>query len=105
MTVIAVAPNPFSSEDFPTAMQYRVGNFIYFFVLLAGGTLAYHWKTILAMGTWTTLLWIAGIIFALLMPNAQPELSQAASNAFGSSDRLLAALDPNAMDYGGRIQQ
>jgi adenylate cyclase len=54
LTFIAVVPNPFSSAHWPVAMQYHFGNFIYFFVLLSGATLAYSWRTVIAVGTWTS---------------------------------------------------
>jgi adenylate cyclase len=41
LTFINVVPNPFGSAHWPVAMQYHFGNFIYFFVLLSGATLAY----------------------------------------------------------------
>ncbi len=50
LTVISIAPNPLSTVDWPIPMQYRFDNFIYFFVLLAGATLAYSWRTVVAMG-------------------------------------------------------
>ena len=39
-TVAAMAfalaiPNPFSQNDWPTAMVYEFGNFIYFFIILS----------------------------------------------------------------------
>ena len=46
LTFVAVVPNPFSSAHWPVAMQYHFGNFIYFFVLLSGATLAYCWLTV-----------------------------------------------------------
>jgi len=38
MTIVTVIPNPLSSLDWPVAMQYRYGTFVFFFVLLAGAT-------------------------------------------------------------------
>ncbi|MGI9423409.1 MAG: adenylate/guanylate cyclase domain-containing protein [Hyphomicrobiaceae bacterium] len=105
MTVVIVVPNPWSTVDWPTAMQYRFGNFSYFFVLLAAGTLAYNWRTVVAMGTWTTGLWLVGLVWAVLWPNTQPELTVAATSAFGADERLLSLLDPNTIDYGNRLQE
>ena len=62
-----VVPNPFSELDMPLAMQYRFNNFSYFFVLLAGATLAYSWRTIFAMGTWTTGLWLGAMVRSFLV--------------------------------------
>ena len=53
MTFLTVVPNPFSTVDWPIAMQYRFDSFMYFFVFLATATLAYSWRTVVAMGFWT----------------------------------------------------
>ena len=45
-------------------MQFRFNTFIYFFVLLATATLAYSWRTVIAMGTWVAGLWVAGVAWA-----------------------------------------
>ena len=60
MTFILVVPNPWRAVDWPVAMQFHLGNFIYFFVLLAGATLAYSWRTMFAFGVWTTGLYCIG---------------------------------------------
>ena len=51
LTFVIVVPNPFGTTHWPVAMQYHFGNFIYFFVLLSGATLAYSWRTVVAVGT------------------------------------------------------
>jgi adenylate cyclase len=105
MTLITVVPNPFSSLDWPVAMQYRFGSFIYFFVLLSSATLAYSWRTIIAFGTWTAGLWAAGLLWVWWRPNAQPEMTEALQAAFGDQPRLLDILDPNAIHFGWRLQE
>ena len=105
MTIVTVIPNPWGAVDWPTAMQYRFGAFIYFFVLLSAGTLSYNWRTVVAMGTWTSGLWIAGVVGVLWWPNPHPELAAAASAAFGSDDRLRSVLDPHTIDIGARAQE
>ena len=35
-------PNPFDSHEFPPQIGLRFGNFVYFFVLLAGLSISYH---------------------------------------------------------------
>jgi adenylate cyclase len=64
MTFIVLIPNPFYDQGWPVAMQFRFGSFQYFFVLLAGATLAYTWRTLFAFTTWTTLLWLIGLLGA-----------------------------------------
>lgn len=105
MTLVTVVPNPFSDLDWPLAMQYRFGAFIFFFVLLAGATLAYSWRTVVAVGTWTTGLWTAGVIWVYFMPNDQPALSEAIQAALGDRQRLFEVLDPNAIHIGWRLQE
>ncbi len=105
MTLTILVPNPFGETDMPAAMQYRFGSFIYFFVLLAAGTLAYSWRTIVAMGTWTTGLWTAGLIVMVFLPAGDPELAAAIKTALGSNTRLFEVLDPNNVDIGMRIQE
>jgi len=105
MTFVTVIPNPWSTFDWPWAMQYRFGAFIFFFVLLAGGTLAYSWRTVIAMGTWTAGLWTAGIIGIYFYPNAQPELSGAVSVALAPDQLMADGLDPNSLQIGLRIQE
>lgn len=105
LTVITVVPNPWSSVDWPTAVQYRFNNFIYFFVFLAAGTLAYNWRTMIAVGVWTTGLWLAGVVCVLLFPNAKPELSVRIGEALEGQERLRGILDPNTIDLGLRTQE
>jgi adenylate cyclase len=105
MTFIAVVPNPFGSTHWPVAMQYRFDNFIYFFVLLSVATLAYSWRTVIAVGTWTAGLWIAGMIWILLQPDRDPELTARIAAAIGPDQRLLQLISPNSIVFGARIQE
>jgi class 3 adenylate cyclase len=105
MTIVIVLPNPLSADDWPTAVQYRFGNFNYFFIILAAGSLGYNWRTIVAIGTWTAGLWTVGVICAHIWPNAHPELSTAVARALGSDVRLANLLDPNTIDFGRRFQE
>ena len=105
MTIITVIPNPWRAVDWPTAMQYRFDNFIYFFVFLAAGTLAYNWRTVVAMGTWTAGLWLTGVIWVSSFPNPKPELTSQLKSVFGADQRLLSLLDPNVIGLGLRVQE
>ncbi len=105
MTLVTIVPNPFNDLDWPLAMQYRYGGFIFFFVLLAGATLAYSWRTVIAFGTWTAGLWTAGVLWVYLMPNSQPALTEAVTAALGDHKRMIGVLDPNAIHFGWRVQE
>ncbi len=103
MTFTLVIPNPFY-DIWPLAMQYRFDNFLYFFVLVAGGALAYSWRTIIAMGVWTTGLWTAVLVWVMYQPVARPELSVAVKEALAGEERLLEFLDPNVVPIHSQVQ-
>lgn len=105
LTFVAVVPNPFSSNHWPVAMQYHLGNFIYFFVLLSGATLAYSWRTVIAVGTWTTGLWIIGMVWVWWQADRAPELTARVAAAVGSDERLFNLISPNSIVFGSRIQE
>ena len=105
LTFVAVVPNPFSSTHWPVATQYHFGNFIYFFVLLSVATLAYSWRTVIAVGTWTSVLWTVGMIWVWWQPNRDPELTARIAAATGSDQRLFQLISPNSIVFGARIQE
>ncbi len=49
MAIVLVVPNPFRTDVWPAAMQYRLGGFSFFYLLLATAVLSYSWRTILIM--------------------------------------------------------
>ncbi len=105
MTFTLIAPNPITGLDWPIAMKYRFDNFIYFFVLLAGATLAYNWRTVFAVGTWTSGLWIGALIWALFQPEKLPEVSAALRSALVDYPVLGDFLDPNEISIPARVQE
>ena len=105
MTFIVVYPNPLQDSVWPAPLYYSFGNFQYFFIILAAGTLAYSWRTIAAMGTWTAVLWTLGAVWMAGWGRAVPELSEAAQVAFGHDPDLLALLDPNRIKADIRLQE
>jgi len=105
LTILFVTPNPFLGEEIPTAMIYRFDNFIYFFIILAVGTLAYSWRTVWAMGTWVALLWLLGFLFVSWFGHEVPELSEAAARAFDGHRIVTGELDPNGVQSSVRVQE
>jgi len=102
MTFILVVPNPWRAVDWPVAMQFHLGNFIYFFVLLAGATLAYSWRTMFAFGVWTSGLYIVGILWAWFQP-IDPAMTGRIKAAIGGDMRLLMVIDPSSLNVPGRV--
>jgi adenylate cyclase len=105
LTFIAVVPNPFSSVHWPAATQYHFGNFIYFFVILSVATLAYSWRTVIAVGTWTSVLWMLGMAWVWWQPDRDPELTARIAAAIGSDQRLFQLISPSSIVFGARIQE
>lgn len=105
LTLVLLVPNPFLGYVWPVPMQYHFDGFIYFYILLAGAVLAYSWRTVIAMGVWTTGIWLIAMGIILAMPTTFPELSAAAETAFGAYPQLLAYLDPNSVIVERRIQE
>lgn len=105
MTLGMIVPNPFSDDVRPLAMQYRFDNFQYFFVILAAGTLAYSWRTVIAMGSWTALMWTVGWIVAWWVATPIPGLSEAVAAALQGYPAVAELLDPNSFMVPMRVQE
>ena len=102
MTFILVVPNPWRAVDWPVAMQFHLGNFPYYFVLLAGATLAYSWRTVIAFGVWTTGLLAIAILWVWFQP-VDPAMTERISAAIGGDKRLLAIIDPSSINLPMRV--
>jgi len=105
MTFVILVPNPFYDLGWPIALQYRFDNFLYFFVLLAGATLAYSWRTIIAISTWTAALWIFGLLITMFFGRQIPGLSEKISIATANYPLMSELMDPNSVLPGFRIQE
>ncbi len=104
-TFLFLIPSPFSKETWPTAFQYQLIDFSYFFVLLAAAALAYSWRTVVAFGTWTTAIWLIGLLAVVLFGREIPELSERAASAFAGHGAILREADPNNPRTLERIQE
>ena len=106
LTFLAVVPNPWAPVDWPIGMQFRFNTFIYFFVLLATATLAYSWRTVIAMGTWAAGLWAIGVGWAWYFhADTHAALAERVRAAVGSDVRMFAMIDPTAINIPARLQE
>lgn len=105
MTFALVYPNPFREEAIPLAIQYRFSGFIYFFFLLAGANLAYSWRTLIAIGVWTSTMWLIAFLWVWYQPVEFPEMSVAIRHAIPDRPDLWVFVDPNEPSLPGRIQE
>lgn len=105
LTLTLTVPNPMASEPWPTAFQFRFEGFVYFFIFLAGATLAYSWRTVLSIGLWAAAIWLAAVGCVLLFGTTYPELSVRVREALGGFERVFDLLDPNSVNFPSRIQE
>ena len=105
ITFVIVFPNPFRDDVWPTAFQFQLGEFGYFYVMLAVGALAFSWRTMFAFGVWTAGLWLGALALIALFSTELPELSEKAAVAFAGYQRILDVSDPNDPRIPERIQE
>jgi adenylate cyclase len=105
ITLLTVVPNPLSAENWPIGMQFRFGTFIYFFVFLGTATLAYSWRTVVAMGFWTSTVWAIGAGWAYLQPETHAALSERVRAALEPDVRMFHIINPSSIGIPERFQE
>lgn len=98
-------PNPFLDSDWPSATQYKMENFKYFYIFLAATTLGYSWRTVIFYGAWTAGLWLFGMVMILFLGSTNGALTERLRQAVQGDTRLLDLIDPNLVDVFGRIEE
>ncbi|MEL7099272.1 MAG: adenylate/guanylate cyclase domain-containing protein [Pseudomonadota bacterium] len=104
MTVALLAPNPLSTFDWPTSMIYQFDTFYYYFIIVVVGCLAYNWRTILALGHWTSAMYLLGSALIWYFGREVPAITEGLEAA-GFDPLLIYELDPNVMQWDRRIQE
>ena len=104
LTFLAIVPNPLNAH-WPAGMQFRFNTFRYFFVFLATATLAYSWRTVVAMGFWTAGLWAIGVAWVYLQPETHAALTERVRAAVGSDLRMFDIINPAAVGIAARFQE
>src|SRR4051794_36522883 len=105
ITLLTVVPNPLSAANWPVGMQFRFETFIYFFVFLGTATLAYSWRTVVAIGFWTSAVWAVGVGWVYLQPETHAELAERVRAAVGSDVRMFDIINPTAIGIPARFQE
>lgn len=105
MTFGMVCPNPFDHDNLPVPLVYQYDNFQYFFIILATGTLAYSWRTVMGIGVWASVIWLsgAGIAWYFMTPNE--ELALALDTALADWPHVRDLFAPNDIGFRFRIQE
>ncbi|WP_339631384.1 adenylate/guanylate cyclase domain-containing protein [uncultured Sneathiella sp.] len=105
MTVVLVVPNPWDPRPWSAALQYKFGNFPYFFILLAAATLAYSWRTLVPVVVFTAFLWIGGFFWATYQPSDITEVTEKVREALDGYPNILHFIDPGSIPIEPRIQE
>ncbi|MFT6875637.1 MAG: adenylate cyclase [Granulosicoccus sp.] len=101
MSFVLLYPNPLLPLDYPPQFILRYGNFIFFFVLLAGLTYAYRPGLVLWGGLSAAACWTVGILWLLRLPDTVHLPSEGVS----LESMLSAFADPMYIDLGIRVQE
>ncbi len=105
ITLVMLVPNPLRDDPWPTAFQYHLIEFGYFYIFLAAATLAYSWRTLIAFGVWTAAIWLISLGLVVAFGSQVPELTDRVQQAFAGYDELSRLLDPNQPLIPDRIQE
>ncbi|WP_293961446.1 adenylate/guanylate cyclase domain-containing protein [Sneathiella sp.] len=105
LTIVLVVPNPWDPRPWSAALQFKFGNFPYFFVLLAAATLAYSWRTLVPFVVITAILWMGGYFWASYQPSDIAELSDKVRTALEGYPNILHFVDPGNIPIEPRIQE
>jgi adenylate cyclase len=105
VTFVLLFPNPLVAENWPTTLIYEFNAFLYFFVILMLGGLSYSWRTVMAVGHWTVMMWLIGSGLIWWFGIVYPEMSVAVSAAFPDDVFLASLIDPNVLQWERRVQE
>ena len=86
-------------------MQFRFNTFIYFFVLLATATLAYSWRTVMAMGTWVRACGWSASAGLSFIPMATPRSPNACMRPSAPTSECSTIINPAAIGIPARFQE
>jgi adenylate cyclase len=67
--------------------------------------MAYSWRTVIAIGTWTAGMWSLAAVLAWWFSVPDPALSEAVETMFGHNELLVKFYDPNSFLPQLRVQE
>lgn len=100
MAFTLLYPNPLLPLDYPPQFILRFGNFIFFFVLLAGLTYVYRPRLVLWGGISAAASWSVGIVVLLRLPDTVWLADELTLDV-----ALAAFATPTYIDVGVRVQE
>ena len=101
MSFILLYPNPMLPLDYPPQFILRYGNFIFFFVLLAGLTYAYRPRLVVWGGLSAAMCWFIGTLWLIRLPDTV----LLPSDNLSLENMLNAFAEPTYIDIVIRAQE
>lgn len=101
MSFVLLYPNPLLPLDYPPQFIFRYGNFIFFFILLAGLTYVYRPRLVLWGGFSAALCWAIGTLWMLKLPDT----TRLPPDDLSLEATLKAFATPTYIDIGIRVQE
>ena len=105
LTVAPVVPNPIALQGWPAAMQLRLGNFDFFYVLIGLAVLDFSPAFALWAGIAAAMAWSAGIFWVLMQPGSSTVLGRNLLQSGTLRDLEAVLLDDNYVSLEIWIQQ
>ncbi len=105
MGITVGVPNPFQDELWSFAMQYKYANFPYFYIVLAGATLIYSWRTMFAVAWYTLFIWVGVYVWAFFEAPILPEISAQMGLLLADYPHIWEMVDPNSVNLHQRVQE
>ncbi len=105
LTFTFLAPNPFSETDLPIAAQFRLANFVYFFILLAVASLTNSSRAIILMGICGAVFWLGSAIATTLLTTPDAALVEAYEQSRDNFGAFGSLIDPYDVQLSHRFQE
>ncbi len=100
LTVMLFAANPLEPEWLPAAMKLKLGNEVYYYVLIASAMLFYTPRVVLWTGLLAALGWTLGALWVLEQPGSFASFHSDFMHALPVAERIAFIADPDRVDLG-----
>jgi len=92
--------NPLEPDWLPAPMKLKLGNQVYYYVLVASTMLFYSPRVVLWTGLLAALAWTLGALWVLDQPGSYLGFGTATTDAMALAERIAFVADPRRVDPG-----
>ena len=101
LTFTLLSPNPLAVHELPPQLAFRFGNFVYFYVMLAGLAFSYRPAQVIWGGISGAICWGLAVAWLVSLPDTTTGIPEAE----GLSAILATIGQPTFIDLNGRLQE